>query len=123
MIGKFEINGIHIETDDKLKKYVTKSVAKLERFMPRHARKSAHVEVVLRESKGQSSKKYTAEFILYLPERTLTAKESTLNIFAAVDIVEAKLQNQIRKYKQLHADPAMYRRLITRFKRTSPEQA
>ncbi len=36
-----------------LKKYVEKSVVKLEKYMPRKTRESAHVEVKLRENKGQ----------------------------------------------------------------------
>ena len=30
MIKKYEVKGVHADTDDKLKKYVAKSVAKLE---------------------------------------------------------------------------------------------
>jgi putative sigma-54 modulation protein len=95
MIRKLEITGVHIETDEKLKKYVQKSVAKLERYMPKHARTSAHVDVKLSESKKQQDKQCTAEIIVHLPHEKLTAKESTVNLYAAIDIVEAKLRNQI----------------------------
>ncbi len=117
MIKKFEISGVHAGGDDKLKKYVEKSVAKLERYMPRHARESAHVEVKLKENKSQTDKKCTAELIIYMPHETLTAKEATVNMFAAVDIVEAKLQNQLKKYKDTHTNPRLVRRLTTRLRR------
>lgn len=122
MIKKLEIKGVHIDTDQKLKKYVERSINKLERYIPKHARKSVHVEVTLTENKKQKNNQCTAEIVMYLPKETLTAKESTINMFAAVDIVEAKLNNQIRKYKETHADPKFYRRLTSRFKLRNPNQ-
>ena len=59
---------------------------------------------------------------MHLPKETLTAKESTINMFAAIDIVEAKMSNQIKKYKQTHTDPKLYRRLTSRFKKRHPNQ-
>jgi len=117
MIKKLEILGVHESGDEKLKKYVEKAVAKLEHYMPRHARESAHVEVKLKENKSQTDKKCSAEFIIYMPHDTLTAKEATINMFAAVDIVEAKLKNQLKKYKETHTNPRMVRRLTTRLRR------
>jgi putative sigma-54 modulation protein len=122
MIRKLEITGVHVDTDEKLKKYITKSVNKLERYMPKHARASAHVDVKLRESKKQQDKQCTAEVIIYLPHDKLTAKESTVNLFAAIDIVEAKLRNQLKKYKDTHTDPRFYKRLTVKFKRKHPNQ-
>lgn len=122
MFKKMEIAGVHVETDDKLKKYITKTIGKLERYIPRHARKSVHVEVKLRENKKQKNDQYTAEVVMYLPHETLTAKESTINMYAAVDIVEAKLHNQLKKYKEKHSDPKLYRRLTHKFRRQHPNQ-
>ncbi len=120
MIRNLEITGLNVNADDKLKKYVTKRVNKLERYIPRHARRSVHVDVKLRESKSQRNQQCTAEVIMYLPQETLTAKESTVNLFAAVDIVEAKLRSQLKRYKQIHADPRFYRRLTSRLRRRQP---
>jgi putative sigma-54 modulation protein len=122
MIRKFEITGVHIDTDEKLKKYVHNKVAKLERYMPKHARTSAHVDVKLSESKNQKNKQCTAEIILYLPHEKLAAKESTVNLYAAIDIVEAKLTNQLRKYKDMYGSPKLYRRLTQKFKRRNINQ-
>ncbi len=119
MIKKLEITGVHADTDEKLKKYVTKSVAKLEKYMPRKARESAHIEVKLKENKAQSDQKCTAEFVVRMPRETLTAKEATVNMFAAIDIVEAKLANQLKKYKETHTNPHLLRRLSGRLRRRS----
>lgn len=120
MIRKLEITGLNVDADEKLKKYVTKTVNKLERFVPRRARTSVHVDVKLKESKRQQNKQCTAEIIMYLPQETLTAKESTINLYAAIDIVESKLRNQLRRYKQTHTSPQFYQRLTNRFRKKNP---
>jgi ribosomal subunit interface protein len=117
MIKKFEITGVHADTDEKLQKYITKSVAKLERYIPRHARESVHIEVKLKESKSQNSQRCSAELIMFLPHGQLTAKEATVNMFAAVDIAEAKLINQLKKYKETHGTAKLRRRLVNRLRR------
>ena len=43
--------------------------------------------------------KYEVEVIINVPDKKITAKDSTMNVLAAVDIVEAKLNGQVRKYK------------------------
>ncbi len=122
MFKKMEITGVHVDIDDKLNKYIKKTIGKLERYLPRHARKSAHIEVKLRENKKHKTDQYTAEVIMRLPRDTLTAKESTINMYAAIDIVEAKLHNQLKRYKEIHSDPKFYRRLASRFRRRNPNQ-
>jgi len=96
---KIELSHQGFELTKDIKVYVDKKVAKLNRFVQRGKRRGMHVEVKLREEKGRKKNKCTAEMIVHLPNETLTAKESTVNIFAAVDIVEAKVSNQLRKYK------------------------
>ncbi len=122
MIRKFEITGVHMDADERLKRYAAKSIGKLEKHIPKHARKSVHVDVKLSESKGQRDNKCTAEIIMYLPQEKLTAKESTMNLYAAMDIVEAKLDTQLKKYKDMHTDPKIHRRLLGKFRRAHPNQ-
>jgi len=43
--------------------------------------------------------------------------ETTINIYAAVDIVETKLINQLRRYKQRKSDKFTARKLLRSFKR------
>ena len=116
MIQKFEIKGVHATVNPDLQKYVLKKIGKLDRYLPKHARESAHVEVFLKESKNKAKKTCTCEVVLHLPKGTLTTKESTLNMFAAVDIVEAKLKNQIKKYKETHGNLGLHRRVLARLR-------
>ena len=102
MISQIEVTGIHYEVGSDIKKYVTKKVGRLDRFVPRHARKALTAEVRLEERKTKSDKNQ-CEVVLILPDKkTITAKDATINMFAAVDIVERKLKNQLKKYKAQH---------------------
>lgn len=116
MIEKLEVDGVHTVLKPELMKYVTKKIGRLDTYMPRKARESAHAEVKLKESKAKDKKQCTCEVILHLPHEVLTVKESTLNMYAAVDIVEAKLKNQLKKYKETHSIK-IHRRFIARLKR------
>lgn len=86
--------------DPELAKYIEKKIGKLDKHMKRENRTLARADVKLKESTGKGGKKCTAEVILHIPGTKLTASESTMNMFAAVDIVENKLQNQLKRYKE-----------------------
>jgi putative sigma-54 modulation protein len=121
MIKKLEISGVHMTVGDDLQKYVTKKLGRLDKYISRHARESAHAEVKLKEGRGKGAEQRTCEVVVYLPHETFTISESTVNIFAAVDIVEEKLKHQLRKYKEKHAGPKLRQRLLARLKR-QPEE-
>ncbi len=86
--------------DKELTKYIQKKIGKLDRHLKRNLRSEARADVKLKESTGKGGKKCTAEVILHIPGTTLTASDSTMNMFAAIDIVEAKLQNQLKREKE-----------------------
>lgn len=100
MITSIDITGIKYDVSEKTRKYVLEKVGKLDRYVPMHARKSMAASVKLRQVNEDHGNKYEAEIIIHVPEKTITAKDSTLNMFAAVDIVEAKLVAQLKKYKE-----------------------
>jgi len=91
------------DVDEDLQKYIQKKIGKLDKHMKRDNRADARADVKLKESsKGKSGKKCTAEVILHTSDYKLTASESTINMYAAIDIVETKLQNQLKKEKEKH---------------------
>lgn len=123
MIEAISITGVKYELDDTTKKYVTKKVGRLDRYLPKHARKSVVAEVKLKEVNRDHGNKYEAEVILIVPDKKLTAKDSTVNMLAAVDIVEAKLVAQLRKYKQASVLHVGRRGMLSRFKRSYAREA
>ncbi len=99
MIASIDITGIKYDVNEKTQRYVLEKVGKLDKYVPGHARKTLTADVKLRQVNRDHGNKYEAEVILHVPEKTITAKDSTLNMMAAVDIVEAKLIAQLKKYK------------------------
>lgn len=119
MITNIEITGVgSYSPDESTKKYIRKKIGSLDRLAPRHARKSMHADVKLAEVNRDRGNKYEVEVLLTVPDKKLTAKDSTMNILAAVDIVEAKLASQIRRYKQDSLPHVGRRKLLARFKRS-----
>ena len=98
-----DITGVRYQIDEVTKKYVTKKVGRLQRFLPRHARKSAKAEVVLKEVNRANGNKYECDVVITVPGKKIAAKDSTMNMLAAVDIVEAKLTTQLKKYHDEHS--------------------
>ena len=99
MITSIDVTGIKYEVDKKTLKYVTEKVGNLDRYLPSHARRTMTADVKLKQVNKDHGNKYEAEVIVHLPEKVITASDTTFNMMAAVDIVEAKLIAQLRKYK------------------------
>lgn len=118
MIEAIDITGVRYELDAGTKKYVLRKIGRLDRYLPKHARKSVSASVKIKEVNREHGNKYEAEVILNVPDKTLTAKDSTVNALAALDIVEAKLVNQLRKYKQTTMPHVGRRGVLARFKRS-----
>ncbi|HEX8762568.1 MAG TPA: ribosome-associated translation inhibitor RaiA [Candidatus Saccharimonadales bacterium] len=116
MIERLDISGVHLAVGDDLKKYVMRKIGKLDRFIARQARESVHAQVKLKEGRAKDKNERTCEVIIHLPGETITVKETTINIFAAVDIVETKLHHLLKRYKELHVSPRLHQRLLAKFK-------
>jgi len=119
MLQRIEIAGIHYTVEANLQKYVTQKLGSLDKYLPRKSRQSTHIEVKFKESKAKDKKQCTCEAILHAPHETIAVKESTLNMFAAVDIVEEKLKHQLRKYKAMQNSHKLHRRLLARLRKNS----
>lgn len=118
MIKAIEITGIQYSVDDVTKKYVTRKIGRLDRYLPKHARKSVTAEVRLQEVNRDHGNKYEAEVFLHVPDKLITAKDSTVNVLAAVDIVEAKIVAQLHRYKEATVPHVGRRGVLSRFKRS-----
>ncbi|MEK7471995.1 MAG: ribosome-associated translation inhibitor RaiA [Patescibacteria group bacterium] len=104
MTKRIEISGIHLVVDGDLQKYIVKKIHKIERYIPKASRASLQVEVKLKEEKSKDKKHCQCEIIMHLPGQDMTARETTVNMFAATDIVIAKLKTQLEKYRASHRE-------------------
>ena len=114
MIEKLDIEGIHMAVDENIRRYVVKKLGQLDKHLPKRARESAHMEVIIKDTQSENNH-FACEVRLHLPKKTINIEESTVNIFAAIDIVEVKLKNQIEKYKEKHDSAKLIRHLSARF--------
>lgn len=118
MIKNINITGVKYELNETTKKYVDKKIGELDKYLPRHARKSVSADVKIKQIDNPGGNKYEVEVIINVPDKKLTAKDSTMNVLAAVDIVEAKLNGQVRRYKDdVLAHVGRSRGVLARFKR------
>lgn len=117
MLQKLDIRGIHLEVDEALKKYISKKIGRLDKYMSRHDRQSARADVHLKETKTKDKKCSIIEVTLQLPNDKIVVKESTINMYAAVDIAEHKLKLQLQKHKEQHENGKTRRHLFGRFSR------
>lgn len=114
MLQKFEISGVHTEINENLRKYITKKLGKIDRYLPRPARASAHMEVRLKESRIDGKILSTCDVTLHMPHDTIKMKESTLNMYASVDVIQAKLKQQIERHKANRTGGKRQRHLFAR---------
>ena len=118
MISQIKVSGISYEVDDATRKYAIKRIGRLDGYLPRHARKTASCEVKLEQVNHDHGNKYEVEVILNIPGSLITAKDSTNNIFAAIDIVEAKVRAQLHDYKDASIAHIGKRKIMSRFKQS-----
>ena len=107
-----EFNTKKYELNDDIKKYVEKKIGKLDRKISRKVRSTIFAKVMLKENAQVKKGRFSCQVIMYLPEQQLIVEEATINMFAAVDIVESRLKNQISKYHSKHSQHRTERRKV-----------
>jgi len=104
---KVELTARAFEIDDKIREYAQEKLGGLEKFVPKDHRASTSCAVVLEEDvSGREDNRFVCDAVMVLPGTTMVAREGTVSMFAAIDIVEAKLQAQLVKHKDKLTSPA-----------------
>ena len=100
MIDKIEITGNGYKVEDSLRKYAEKRLGKLDRYLPRGAKKDIVTKMIVAEIGKNKGEKFEISVAMDIPGgKVIAAKDECSNVFAGVDLVEAKLTGQIRRYK------------------------
>lgn len=81
---------------DKFKRYAVKAIGSLDRYLMRKSRESATAVVKLKRVDRSHGNKYEVRVTLKTPSFAVDEKDSTLNGFAALDIVKAKLAIELK---------------------------
>lgn len=112
MIEKIEVNGNSYKVEESFRKYVEKRLGKLDRYLPRGSKKDVVLKVIVSEIGKNKGEKYEISVAMDIPGgKVIAAKDECSNVFAGVDLVEAKLTGQIRRYK-LEAQPHRQKRSL-----------
>ena len=100
MIDKIEITGNKYKVEESFKKYATKRIGKLDRYLPRGSKKDVVAKIVVAEINKAHGNKYELSAAMEIPGgKVLAAKDESSNVYAGIDIIEAKLMGQIRRFK------------------------
>ena len=100
MIDKIEITGNKYKVEESFKKYATKRIGKLDRYLPRGSKKDVVAKIVVTEINKAHGNKYELSAAMEIPGgKVLAAKDESSNVYAGIDIIEAKLMGQIRRFK------------------------
>ena len=100
MIEKIEISGSNYKVEESFKKYAEKRLGKLDRYLPRASKKDVVTKIVVTEVERAHGEKYEISVAMDIPGgKVIAAKDECSNVFAGIDLLEAKLTGQIRRYK------------------------
>lgn len=100
MIEKIDICGSNYKVEETLKKYIQKRIGKLDKYLPKKFKKDVVCKVVVTSGGKGKSEKYEISVAMEIPGgKVLAARDQCTNLFAGVDLLEAKLTEQIRRYK------------------------
>lgn len=97
---QFDVTARHLEIDDKMRAYVDEKLSRLDRT----AHKSLHIKrgkaILEHDKSGREGNQFVCDVTLSVAGTDLHAREATMNIYAAIDICEAKLRAQIGRHKE-----------------------
>ena len=117
MIEKIDISGSNYKPEESFKKYTIKRIGKFDRYLSRGNKKDVVAKIVVTEVNRAHGNKYEISANLEVPGgKVISAKDECSNVFAGVDILEAKLTGQIRRFK-IESNPHLRKNLFSIFKR------
>ena len=100
---KYTVTARKLEVDRELTGYIERKIAKLDRYFPRQHRPVGVVIELHRDESATPDKRYVVSARIEVQGPDIFAETATINPHSAIDILEAKLKEQIRKYKAKHA--------------------
>ena len=117
MIEKIDISGSNYKPEESFKKYTIKRIGKLDRYLPRGNKKDVVAKIVVTEVNRAHGNKYEISANLEIPGgKVISARDECSNVFAGIDILEAKLPGQIRRFK-IESNPHLRKNFLEIFKR------
>lgn len=91
---RFEIHGENLTITDAIRNYIEEKIGKLERYFNNVPNATAQVKV-----KTYQNSTTKIEVTIPLKNVTLRAEERHDDLYAGIDLINSKLERQVRKYK------------------------
>lgn len=91
---KFNVRGENVEVTDAIRAYVEGKISKLNKYFNDGHEVTAYVNL-----KVYTEKRAKVEVTIPAKNVTLRAEDTSQDMYASIDLVEEKLERQIRKYK------------------------
>ncbi|MDO4271714.1 MAG: ribosome-associated translation inhibitor RaiA [Candidatus Saccharibacteria bacterium] len=114
-----EISGTNYKLNEHKQAYIEKKCRKLVNHMSNRSKDSAFVSVKITKIDPKAGNEFQCDATLTLPDKKLVAGEAAPDLMTAIDIVENKLQGQIRKYKTERRNDGVNRGgIVARLKRS-----
>src|SRR5476649_381325 len=93
---QINVTARHLRLTPAINEYVQKKVEKAKRFLDH----LIWAQVVLDISK----QRHKAEIIIHAAGHTFTAKEESVDLYAAIDLASDNIDEQLRRYKERHKE-------------------
>ncbi len=101
---KCEITSRNFEIDAKMHDYVDEKIGGLGKYLPRKVRETVSCDVILEDDvSGREDNRFVCEVVIKVQGTTMVSREGTVSVYAAIDIVAAKLRSQLATYKNKKA--------------------
>ncbi|MBQ3318830.1 ribosome-associated translation inhibitor RaiA [Candidatus Saccharibacteria bacterium] len=119
MIEKIDVAGSNYKVSENLQKYIKKHIGKLDRYLPKGYKKDAVAKIVVTEIEREKGEKYEISVTIETTGgKVMSAKDECSNVYAGIDVVEAKLTSQMRRFK-LDVTPHLKKQKFNIFRRRS----
>lgn len=98
-----EITTSGFELTPELSKYTRRKLARIARRMPRNLREDATCTVRFKQAMRKGEKINVCAIKLIVGEVAFEATETTLHTYAALDIVVAHIESELKIYRAAHS--------------------
>jgi|GEM_PF-864261 len=99
------------ELTPELEKYAAVKVARLRRKLPHGVRVAADCEIAFAQTRRQGAKFNTCTLTLHFDDTSLRSSETTLHMYAALDIATVHIEQQLKNYARQHKNTGAWSRL------------
>jgi ribosomal subunit interface protein len=95
---RYTANGFTLKTE--LEKYAADKVASLSRHVPRQLRRTAKCSARFNQTRKKSATYSNCQLTLEVGSVVFQANETTLHMYAALDIATVNVEQQLRDYRR-----------------------